>query len=216
MNKAKVGDRIKIVAAEQSCGEYHNGDTGVVEEVEENGVYTEFDHYDEDGTKIHFFVYHTEYEVVKSSNVAFSNQKNQHNSLKPSAEQIRENILSLRIERERLKVAISDIDKQEAEMLELLKEMGFVLHEEVVKTCGKTVLYAEDIEEDMNDPLNWKVGDRVKVAASVGSKYCEIGDVFEVSGVELGGWVRVQQDSAGLPNTIDPSILKFHSRPVNN
>lgn len=60
-----------------------------------------------------------------------------------------------------------------------------------------------------------KVGDRVKVAADAGSKYCKIGDVFEVSGVELGGWVHVQQDSAGLPNTIDPSILKFHSRPVN-
>ena len=204
MNKAKVGDRIKIIAAEDSCVEYNNGDTGVVEEVEDHGVYVEFDHYDEDETKINFFVYHTEYEVIESSN-----------NLKPSAEEIRENILSLRIEREHLNVAISDIDKQEAEMLELLKEMEFILHESPVKS-SKTVLYAEDIEEDMNDPLNWKVGDRVKVAVDVDSKYCELGDVFEVSGVGLGGWVRVQQDSKGLPNTINPSILKFHSRPVNN
>ena len=129
-----------------------------------------------------------------------------------AAEEVRENILSLRQERENLQSKISEIDNQEAEMLELLKEMGY---ESPVKS-SKTVLYAEDIEEDMNDPLNWKVGDRVKVAAGVGSKYCEIGDVFEVSGVGLGGWVRVQQDSAGLPNTINPSILKFHSRPVNN
>lgn len=61
-----------------------------------------------------------------------------------------------------------------------------------------------------------KVGDRIKiVAAHVGSKYCELGDVFEVSGAGIGGWVRVQQDSTGSPNTINPSILKFHSRPVN-
>ena len=112
MNKAKVGDRIKIVATEQSCGEYRNGDTGVVEGIEEKGVYVKFDHADKYGTKIRFFVYYREYEVMNSSNDTFSNQHTKPNSVKPCAEQIRENILSLRIERERLKVAISDVDKQ--------------------------------------------------------------------------------------------------------
>lgn len=188
MTKAKVGDRIKIVAAEQSCGEYHNGDTGVIEEVEEHGVNVVFDHTDKHGTKIRFFVYHTEYEVVNSSSVAFSNQKSQRNSLKPSAEEVRENILALRIERERIKMSISDIDNQEAEMLELLKEMGFVLHEEVVKTCGKRVLYAEDIEEDMTDRRNWKVGDVFICTNWDNPETYLTGDVCDMVGIESGIW----------------------------
>ena len=211
MNKVKVGDKVRIINKPLWVGAYQDGDTGVVVDrdsygnacVREDHVLVLLDK----GCNQFYTVHENEIQVVNTTST--------FNNLKPSAEEVRENILSLRIERERLKASISDIDKQEVEMLELLKEMGFVLHEEVVKTCGKTVLYAEDIEEDMADPLNWKVGDRVKVAANVDSKYCELGDVFEVSGVGLGGWVHVQQDSTGSPNTINPSILKFHSRPVN-
>ena len=214
MYKVKVGDCIKIVAAEDSCEEYHNGDTGVVEEVEEDGVYVEFDRYDEYGTKIQFFVYHTEYEVMNSSNVAFSNEKNQHNNLKPSAEEIRENILSLRIERKRLNVAIYDINKQEAERVELLKDMGFTLHEPSVKSTNKIVLYAEDIEEDMSNHLNWKYGDILEVMTALDQKvpYRTLVKHADTDGAECP-----YTDSEYATNwAINDNFLKFHSRPVNN
>lgn len=213
MDKIKVGDRIKIVAAEYSCGEYHNGDTGVIEEVEKHGVNVVFDHTDKHGTKIRFFVYHTEYEVVNSSGVAFSNQKSQRNSLKPSAEEVRENILALRSERERHNLAVSDIDKQEAEMLDLLKEMGFVLHESPVKSSGKTVLYAEDIGEDISDPNNWKVGDILEQTCyTFKDKYTKITEI------EDGKWFTQDKDGDSSWSTYSGMLanFKFHYRPVNS
>lgn len=217
MAKAKVGDRIKIVAAENPGGVYDNADTGVVEKVEDNGVYVEFDHTDKYGTKIGFFVYHTEYEVVNSSNVAFRNQKNQHNNLKPSAEEVRENILSLRIERERLKESLSGIDKQEAEMLELLKEMGFVLHEITVKSGEKVVLYAEDIEEDMTDRGNWKVGDVFVCTNWDNAKTYRAGDVCHMVGIEDDIWPILKSNRTGYSTGIAlTERFKFLYRPVNN
>lgn len=217
MNKAKVGDRIKIVAAEQCCGEYHNGDTGVVEEVEDNGVYVEFDHTDKYGTKISFFVYHTEYKVVNYSNVTFNNQHTQSDSLKPSAEEIRENILLLRIERERLKAGISDVDKKESEMVQLLKDMGFVLHEPHVEPVKKTVLYVEDIEEDMTDRRNWKVGDVFVCTNWDNPETYLTGDVCDMTGMENEIWPILKSRRSGYSDGIAlVEDFKFLHRPINN
>lgn len=212
MNKAKVGDHIKIVE-EDSCEEYHNGDAGVVEEVEDDGVHVEFDHTDKYGTKIRFFVYHSEYEVMKSSNDTFINQHTKPDSLKHSAEEIRQNIFSLRIERERLKASISDIDKQESEMVQLLKDIGFVLHESTVKPTEKTVLYAEDIEEDMTDPDNWKVGDVLE------QTYYTFKDRYtKITEIEDGKWFTQDKDGDSSWSTYSGMLanFKFSSRPVNS
>ena len=71
-----------------------------------------------------------------------------------TAESLRNSILSLQQERVSLQEKIEQNIAQEKSLTEKLKELGFLLVDET-----KTVLYAEDIEEDMTDPCNWKVGD---------------------------------------------------------
>lgn len=209
MNKAKVGDKVRIINKPLWVGAYQDGDTGVVVDrdsygnacVREDHVLVLLDK----GCNQFYTVHENEIHVVNTAS-AFNN-------LKPSAEEIRENILSLRSERERHNVAISDIDNQETEMLELLKEMGFVLHEEVVKNCGKTVLYAEDIEEDMSDPNNWKVGDILE------QTYYTFKDKYtKITEIEDGKWFKQDKDGDSSWSTYSGMLanFKFHSRPVNS
>lgn len=71
-----------------------------------------------------------------------------------TAKSLRNSILSLQQERVSLQEKIEQNTAQEKSLTEQLKELGFLVVDET-----KTVLYAEDIEEDMTDPCNWKVGD---------------------------------------------------------
>ena len=137
-----------------------------------------------------------------------------------TAESLRNSILSLQQERVSLQEKIEQNIAQEKSLTEQLKELGFLLVESKEQPTNvvdekKAVLYAEDIEEDMTDPRNWKVGDFVQVVLKTDSIYCKVGDVFEVVGFN-GDWIKVFKDSTGSENTINPKILKFHSRPVVN
>lgn len=209
MNKVKVGDKVRLVNKPVWVGAYQEGDTGVVVDrdsygnacVREDHVLILLDK----GCNQFYTVHENEIQVVNTAG-AFNN-------LKPSAEEVRENILSLRSERERHKVAISDIDKQESEMLELLKEMGFVLHDLPVKSSGKTVLYAEDIEEDMSDPNNWKVGDVLEQTYyAFKDKYTKITEIKD------GRWFTQDKDGDSSWGAYSEMLanFKFHSRPVNS
>lgn len=138
-----------------------------------------------------------------------------------TAESLRNSILSLQQERVSLQEKIEQNIAQEKSLTEQLKELGFLLVESKQQPTNvidekKAVLYAEDIEEDMIDPCNWKKGDFVQVSSECGSVYCSYGDVFEISGLTKEGWVGVLEDSQGLENYINPILLKFHSRPVVN
>ena len=134
-----------------------------------------------------------------------------------SAESLRNSILEVRSKREALQKEILLLDAQEKEAVEKLKEQGFVLYEgnvskELVATENKSVLYAGDIEEDMNNCENWKNGDILKVIA------------FDNRMVPFGALVKhTDADGSMSPFTsseyhdcwsIADYHLKFHSRPV--
>ena len=81
-----------------------------------------------------------------------------------TAESLRNSILSLQEERVSLQEQIEQNIAQEKALTEQLKELGFLLvesEEQPTNVIDKknAVLYAEDIEEDMTDSRNWKVGD---------------------------------------------------------
>lgn len=216
--EVKVGDRIRITNPIESFGEYRIGDLGVVKSVGMStggviGVDVQFDHFCE-GCSI--YVYPEEFELVEEDD---------------SAETIRSNILSIRERRNDLLMEITALGKEEAKLVEKLKERGFVLYEqnepETHATEKKTVLYAEDIEEDMTNPKNWKVGDFVKVI-STKSYYLgdlcsvDIGGVYPIASifpshrvlnamqlrVEVGGREDYDSNGMAMENYV------FHSRPL--
>lgn len=80
-----------------------------------------------------------------------------------AAESLRDSILFLQQERVSLQEKIEQNIAQEKGLTEQLKGLGFLLVESEERPANvvdeKSVLYAEDIEEDMTDPRNWKVGD---------------------------------------------------------
>lgn len=214
MNKAKVGDKVRLVNKPLWVGEYEDGDTGVVVDRDSWGnACAREDHVlvllDKGWNQV-YTVHENEIQVVNTK-CAFTN-------LKPSAEEVRENILSLRIERERLNVAISDIDKQEAEALSRVLDSGwFVLHEIRVKPSEKKVLYAEDIEEDMTDRRNWKVGDVFVCTDWNNPETYLTGDVCHMVGIEDDIWPILKSCRSGHSNGIAlTERFKFLYRPVNN
>ena len=148
----KIGDKVVVVIALPAFeGTYKNGDVGVIDEISHklHGYVLR-----EDGYRMN--VYWEEVEPYEEKEV------NVENTL--TAESLRKSILSLQQERVSLQEKIEQNIAQEKSLTEQLKELGFLL----VETKGqptnvvdetKTVLYAEDIEEDMTDHYNWKVGD---------------------------------------------------------
>lgn len=219
----KAGDKVRLVNKPIWVGAYKEGDIGVVVDQRSVGFSATFGYVLVALDNGVYSIPPGQYEVIENdADTSFPERKEECHSNKDvstsSAEAIRDNILRIREKRNNLKMEIIALDEEEAELVEKLKQQGFVLYEqnvpEKLATEKKTVLYADDIEEDMTDPKNWKVGDCVEVAVEAGSKYCKLGDVFEVVGIESSGWIRVRKDSMGLENTINPSILKFHSRPL--
>ena len=146
-----------------------------------------------------------------------------------AAESLRNSILEVRSKREELQKEILQLDEQEKEAVEKLKEQGFVLYEEnvaqplvgqaLVTTENKAVLYAEDIEEDVTNPENWEVGDFVEaVENSIDSAYIK-GKVYEIDDLRWYAYndctVYTKVDSKGSKtNGWSSDNLKFHSRPV--
>lgn len=203
--EVKVGDRIRITNPIESFGEYRIGELGVVKSVEMStdgviGVDVQFDHFCE-GRSI--YVYPEEFELVEEDD---------------SAETIRSNILSIREKRNDLLMEIAALDKEEAELVEKLKEKGFALIEPFVlaeptdSTEVKYVLYAEDIEEDMTNPTNWKVGDTIE---AIYDWIVPIGSLATITQVKDGYIYRTGGDGFSSGHFSHHSgIWKFHSRPV--
>lgn len=200
--KAKVGDRICIVFPVDTYGNYENGNEGEITNVDEKGAMVFFDHYEEGSGSM--YVFNDEFEVITTGE-------------SKTAESLRNSILDIRSKREALQKEILQLDKQEKEVVEKLKEQGFVLYEgnvskELVITEKKAVLYAEDIEEDMNNCENWKNGDILKVIT------------LDNRMVPFGALVKhTDADGSMSPFTsseyhdrwaISDCCLKFHSRPV--
>lgn len=111
---------------------------------------------------------------------------------------------------------IAALDKEEAELVEKLKQEGFVLYEAAAQaaTEKKIMLYAEDIEEDMNDPMNWKVGDKVEVISKDVQTILPYGSIQEVTKIEDDGMCFTDAYD-GCKDSFDciPEYFKFHSRP---
>lgn len=135
-----------------------------------------------------------------------------------TAESLRNSILSLQQERVSLQEKIEQNIAQERSLTEQLKELGFLLveskgqHTNVVDE-KKSVLYAEDIQEDMTDPRNWKKGDFVSVINTQSLDPFKVGDVVKLleacetpycSGERHSKWAMTSEQ------------LKFHSRPMVN
>lgn len=220
MPKAKVGDRIRIVNALMSMGVFEEGDEGKITALcdEDCGnVMVSFDHHEEGKGSV--YVIGEEYEVIENdAETSFLDRKEEHRPNKDapasSAEAIRDNILRIREKRNDLKMEIIALDKEEADCVEKLKNLGFVLHEEASSGASKeekTVLYAEDIEEDMTDPYNWEVGDILEQ-----HKYSFKPTFTPITLIEDGQWWTKDNGSGESWGEYEEmkSIFKFHSRPL--
>ena len=141
-----------------------------------------------------------------------------------TAESLRKYILTLREEREELVKQLEGIDDKENDAIQKLAGLGFVLYEdnvseETAATEKKTVLYAEDIEEDMTDSRNWKVGDII-VATShgynkrlgVGYRLTKVGETIHYECLDSRFTKNEYADNS--EHGWLSSNYKFHSRPV--
>ena len=135
-----------------------------------------------------------------------------------TAESLRNSILSLQQERVSLQEQIEQNIAQEKAFAEQLKELGFLLVESKEQPTNvvdkkKSVLYAEDIEEDMSDHRNWKKGDFVTVIEPVRGDPFTIGDVVELLEESVAPYCSGERHSMWAMTS---EQLKFHSRPVVN
>lgn len=136
-----------------------------------------------------------------------------------TAESLHNSILSLQQERVSLQEKIEQNIAQEKSLTEQLKELGFLLvesEEQITNVVDekKSVLYAEDIEEDMTDPSNWKVGDYLE-CISEGWTNFNNRNLYEITDFHRLGYPVI----CGENNTIVVFLIddfKFHSRPVVN
>lgn len=131
-----------------------------------------------------------------------------------TAESLKNNILSIRQEREQALSRLKALNTQEAEAILQLNALGFSLFEEgkTGSSPSKTVLYAEDIEEDMTNSENWENGDILEVIT------------YTDDMIPFGALVKhADVDGCESPYTsseyhdcwaISDCYLKFHSRPV--
>ena len=240
MIKAKVGDRICIVDPKDTFGEYEKGDCGVVAALNMDvegrlGVDVKFDKYEDGHT---MYVYPEEFVVIeKDVSTSFPDHKEEHFANKEagasslsrkeerlpskdvpvsSAEAIRDNILRIREKRNDLLMEITALDKEESELVEKLKHQGFVLYEqnepETLVTEEKAVLYADDIEADMNDPKNWKIGDLIECD---GIPDTTPGKGYRIVSLSMEDNEVIFIDDVGDKQYRDiNSRFKFHSRPL--
>lgn len=136
-----------------------------------------------------------------------------------TAESLRNSILSLQQERVSLQEQIEQNIAQEKSLTEQLKELGFLLVESKEQPTNvvdekKTVLYAEDIEEDMGDSRNWKVGDYLECIGEGWTNFNN-GNLYKITGFHCLGYPEI----CGENNTVAVFLIhdfKFHSRPVVN
>lgn len=227
MTEAKVGDKVRLVNKPVWVGAYEEGETGVVIERDIFGDAAPYGHILvalDKGVDRTYNIPHGQYEVIENdAETSFLDRKEEHcpNKDAPasSAEAIRDNILRIREKRNDLKMEIIALDKEEAELVEKLKQQGFVLYEQNVPetlatqssaaTEKKTVLYAEDIEEDMSDPKNWKVGDMI---VCINRWIAPVGTLDVIQAVDNSYLYRTTGDCYAL-DTVS-GIWKFHSRPL--
>lgn len=134
-----------------------------------------------------------------------------------TAESLKALIFSLRKEREQTLSKLKGLDTQEVEAISQLNALGFSLFEEgkVNSSPSKTVLYVEDIEEDMTDPENWKVGDMIQCVDGKGwERWIGEGEVAEM--VEPLSPMLHLKTKYGLQwfGSMHYQDFKFHSRPL--
>lgn len=206
MSGVKIGDKVVVIDSRATGGDYKNGDVGVVVFVHVSGnIEVQFDHYMYDQDFNEHYLYGSEYRVFQQHLVK--------EGQKTTAEGLKQVILSVRQEREQALSKLKDLNTQEAEAISQLNALGFSLFEEggVSSSPSKTVLYAEDIEEDMTDPKNWKVGDFLEQ-----HKFSFKATYTPIVGIEQGKWYTEDRDgesSFGDYNDMR-NDFKFHSRPV--
>lgn len=219
MTKFKVGDRVVVVESRPDVNEdnYSNGDFGRVVKLapwKEAWIETIMESGDDTGKVCTMYTYEVALVPLETTSVESDTVSIEKET---SAESLRNSILEVRSKREELQKEVLQLDDQEKEALEKLKEQGFVLYEgnvskEPVITEKKAVLYAEDIEEDMTNYENWKNGDILEVIT------------HNDPTVPFGALVKhVDADGCWSPYTssehhncwsIADCYLKFHSRPI--
>ena len=146
-----------------------------------------------------------------------------------TAESLRNSILSLQQERVSLQEQIEENIAQEKSLTEQLKELGFLLVESKEQPTDvvdekKSVLYAEDIEEDMDDPRNWKSGDVLEVIKNdsnlgywVGTKVKVVKTLENYIEFQFEDEYNVRHQELNSPGAdFMKEYFKFHSRPVTN
>ena len=210
MSGVKVGDKVVVIDAQETGGDYKNDDVAVVVYVYASGsIEVQFDHYMYDQDFDEHYLYGSEYRVFQQHLVK--------EGQKTTAEGLKQVILSIRQEREQTLSKLKDLDAQEAKAISQLNALGFSLFEEgeVSSSPPKTVLYAEDIEEDMADPKNWKVGDIILYINEAGwERWIDEGEVVEM--VEPLSPALHLKTKYGLQcfDSMYYQDFKFHSRPV--
>ena len=210
MSGVKIGDKVVVVDAQDFSGDYRNGDVAVVVYVYANGdIEVRFDHYTYDQGFNDHYLYNSEYRVFQ--------QRLDMDGQKTTAESLKETIFSIRQEREHTLTKLKSLDTQEDEAISQLKTLGFSLFKKGKADTShpKTVLYAEDIEEDMTDPENWKVGDMIRCVNGSGwERWIDEGEVAAM--VEPLSPTLHLKTKYGLQcfDSMYYQDFKFHSRPV--
>lgn len=210
MSGVKIGDKVVVVDAQDTGGDYKNGDVAVVVYMYMNGsMDVQFDHYMYGQDFNEHYLYGSEYRVFQQHLVK--------EGQKTTAEGLKQVILSIQQEREQALYKLKDLDTQLAEAISQLNALGFSLFEEgeVKSSPSKTMLYAEDIEEDMTDPENWKVGDMVQCVNGKGwEHWIDEGEVAEMV-KPLSPQLHLKT-KYGLQffDSMFYQDFKFHSRPV--
>lgn len=159
---------------------------------------------------------------TQKTTYAYEYRFNQKKETSLTAESLRNSILSLQQERVSLQDQIEQNIAQEKALVEQLKEMGFSLVEQEppssVKAVDekKAVLYAEDIEEDMTDPLNLQVGDVLECLSTKLYPSGTLATVSKVDGDTIHRKVQGEKYAGNFNFESFGEIWKFHSRPVVN
>ena len=214
----KAGDKVRLVNKPIWVGAYKEGDIGVVVDQDSVGFSATFGYVLVALDNGVYSIPHGQYEVIENdAETSFPERKEEHRLNKDapasSAEAIRDNILRIRGKRNDLKMEIVALDKEEADCVEKLKNLGFVLYEEASSGASKeekTVLYADDIEEDMTDPYNWEVGDILEQ-----HEYSFKPTFTPITLIKDGQWWTRDEDGESWGEYKDmKSTFKFHSRPL--
>lgn len=227
--KAQIGDKVRLVNKPVWVGAYEEGETGVVIERDVFGDAAPYGHILvalDKGVDRTYNIPHGQYEVIENdAETSFLDRKEEHcpNKDAPasSAEAIRDNILRIREKRNDLKMEIIALDKEEADCVEKLKNLGFVLHEEASSGASKeekTVLYDYETEEDISDPENWQAGDFVEAIRTSADGAYLAGEVYEIDTIvkELSGYMvyTTIDSNEDETNGWHSRNFKFHSHPL--